>query len=81
MRSPLDEGYTLLYIDTDEDFTVKNAEGETLSYVDGVYSGTMDAAYARMIPMGTHVLRMIFVRDSQHFEFIVGGECQYLGNL
>lgn len=77
--SILDGGYTVLYIDTDSDFTVTNAEGETLEFIDHTYSGTMWAQYLRMIPMGGHALRMILVQDSAQFDFTTTGSCQYLG--
>ena len=81
MATVLSQGKTLLYIDTDKDFSVTNAEGDTLIYADGAYSGTMKAAYVRMIPMGNHALRIFVVEDSQQFEFTASGTCLYMGIL
>ena len=75
----LEQGYAVLYIDTYGDYTITNAEGETLSKVNGVYSGTMDARLARMIPLGTHAVYMLITHDSEEFCFETAQPSELLG--
>lgn len=80
-RTPdlLEQGYAVLYIDTYGDYSITNAEGETLSKMDGVYSGTMDARLAKMIPLGTHAIYIFVTRDSDEFLFKTAQPSELLG--
>lgn len=75
----LEQGYAVLYIDTYGDYSITNAEGETLSKVDGVYSGTMDAKLARMITLDTHAVYMLITHNSEEFRFETEQPSEFLG--
>lgn len=77
--SLLEQGYAILYVDTYGDYTITNAEGETLSKVDGVYSGTMDVRLARMITLNTHAVYMLVTHDSKEFRFETEESSELLG--